>query len=291
MRLRAKRRVIPSAAIRRARSPRSPRGVELLFLLIMGKRANAFAAVCRKVLTPSRIASFAAPDTAIHTDAPPPPKDDDPAHARLIHDLRHEVKKHRELQSDKFLIDANTVAERVVKHSQSEFDRLGIKLSESEPDLTDMVDEWRHALVQRITSVEDDQLDKIEDLLADGDGYSVKTLQDEIERQIDGVSTSRAELIARDQTLKLNAMVTKERHAAAGIESYIWTTSDDERVRPSHEALEGQEFRWDDPPEINDDGDTGGPGEDYQCRCIPFPVLPELADDAPEEDAEADDEE
>lgn len=42
---------------------------------------------------------------------------------------------------------------------------------------------------------------------------------------------------------------------------YIWRTSGDDKVRPSHAANNGKIFAWDNPPE------TGHPGEDYNCRC------------------------
>lgn len=84
------------------------------------------------------------------------------------------------------------------------------------------------------------------------------------------VSESRAELIARDQTLKLNGQINEERQRSAGIDSYTWSTSLDERVRPEHAKLEGQVFTWDNPPE------PGHPGDDFQCRCAAIPIIPEL---------------
>ncbi len=48
---------------------------------------------------------------------------------------------------------------------------------------------------------------------------------------------------------------------------YIWRTRGDEKVRPSHAALEGQVFSWDNPPAI------GHPGEDHNCRCMAEPHL------------------
>lgn len=51
---------------------------------------------------------------------------------------------------------------------------------------------------------------------------------------------------------------------------YIWRTRGDDRVRPSHAANDGKIFAWDDPPR------TGHPGEDYGCRCIAEPYLPEI---------------
>jgi len=90
-----------------------------------------------------------------------------------------------------------------------------------------------------------------------------------------GVSDSRAQLIARDQTLKLNSALTKDRHEKAGITRYRWSGSLDERERPRHRELEGQVFDWEDPPVTNDDGDENHPGMDFQCRCVPVPVLDE----------------
>lgn len=78
---------------------------------------------------------------------------------------------------------------------------------------------------------------------------------------------SRAALIARDQTLKLYAGISEAGHRENGIDSYIWSTSRDERVRPEHRALEGRKFRYDTPPE------PGNPGEDYCCRCAAIPDL------------------
>jgi SPP1 gp7 family putative phage head morphogenesis protein len=62
---------------------------------------------------------------------------------------------------------------------------------------------------------------------------------------------------------------------------YIWRTSGDDKVRPSHAANEGRVFAWNNPP------DTGNPGEAPNCRCTaepyygPYdppiePVYPEL---------------
>lgn len=89
----------------------------------------------------------------------------------------------------------------------------------------------------------------------------------DIERQLD-VTESRAKLIARDQMSKVNASITETKQTALGITSYQWSTSGDERVRESHRDKNGRIFRWDDPP-----GDTGHPGDDYQCRCVAIPVI------------------
>lgn len=93
------------------------------------------------------------------------------------------------------------------------------------------------------------------------------------------VSRSRARFWARDQALKLNAAITRAKHESLGIVEYDWVTSNDGTVRPSHAALNGKRFRYDDPPETG----TGrhNPGEDYQCRCHADPVLETVEEPKP----------
>ena len=87
-----------------------------------------------------------------------------------------------------------------------------------------------------------------------------------------GMSKRHARLIARDQTAKLNGAIQKAQQQDAGIEEYIWSTSDDSRVRHSHRILNGKTFSWNEPPET-DNGRHCHPAEDYQCRCVARPVF------------------
>lgn len=83
-----------------------------------------------------------------------------------------------------------------------------------------------------------------------------------------GVTMARAKLIARDQVLKFHGELNHSRQTELGIETYIWRTVKDNRVREEHAELEGETFSWDAPPE------PGHPGEDYNCRCFAEPVMP-----------------
>lgn len=102
-------------------------------------------------------------------------------------------------------------------------------------------------------------------------GLRVEEIKAKLRERSD-VTESRAELIARDQTLKLNGALTEIRQRSAGVDEYVWSTSLDERVRDSHAVLEGQRFSWSSPPEV------GHPGQDFQCRCVALPVVAELED-------------
>lgn len=151
----------------------------------------------------------------------------------------------------------------------------GIKIRDEEPKFGPLIDRWRVENVDKIESLVGHELDIIEGLLRDGEGRRVESLRADIEERFE-VTKSKADLLARDQVLKLNAQITQERQVAAGVEEYVWTTSNDERVRPMHDELEGKRFRWDDPPVTNAAGDRNHPGMDYGCRCTPFAVLSEL---------------
>lgn len=133
------------------------------------------------------------------------------------------------------------------------------------------IDMFRDTNVSLIKSLVGNQIDDIQKLLesSEATGLRVEELRSQIMDRF-GVSKSKADLLARDQTLKLNANITQARQRGAGVERYVWTTSGDERVREEHADLEGQVFSWDDPPA------PGHPGEDYQCRCTAFPLIEEF---------------
>lgn len=143
-----------------------------------------------------------------------------------------------------------------------------------------MLANFRKMNVGLIRSLADDQLNQISDILDEGfkSDKRVETIRKEIQERF-SVARSKADLLARDQVLKLNADMAQERQRAAGITEYVWSSSSDdsssdERVREMHAALDGTRQSWDDPPETNEDGDTNHPGQDYQCRCVAIPVLP-----------------
>jgi SPP1 gp7 family putative phage head morphogenesis protein len=132
--------------------------------------------------------------------------------------------------------------------------------------------------LSKIKSLHRVQIDDFKHVLDDAleRGVHVNNLRKTIQERYE-VTRSKAALLARDQTLKLNGQITRVRQTSAGVERYRWISSRDERVRPAHKALHGTVQRWDTPPVVDPKtGRTAHPGEDYQCRCVPVPELPEL---------------
>lgn len=116
------------------------------------------------------------------------------------------------------------------------------------------------------------QFDRIERAVLQGvtSGNDFFSIKKDI-NAIGSISKRRARLIARDQVSKLNGNLNRIRQDDIGITHYFWRTSEDERVRPDHEANNGKRFAWDNPPAA-----TGHPGEDIQCRCTADPDLRNL---------------
>lgn len=137
----------------------------------------------------------------------------------------------------------------------------------------EQLEKWVSDNVDLIRTIPEDTLEKMKDIVYDGftNGKTTTRMVKEMQRAY-GISRRRAELIARDQTAKLNGQIQKAQQQDAGITEYIWCTTGDERVRKSHKNLNGKKFSWDDPP-VNSDGRRCHPGEDFQCRCIGRPVF------------------
>lgn len=124
------------------------------------------------------------------------------------------------------------------------------------------------ANVDLIKSIPTQYFERIEKTVWDNmvDGVRFEDLAAKIQGIAD-VTESRAKLIARDQTSKMNGAFNEARQTSVGIDKYIWSTSGDERVREEHAANDGKIFDWNDPPA------TGHPGEDIQCRCVALPYV------------------
>ncbi len=175
---------------------------------------------------------------------------------------------------------------------------IGEAFAEDEPWVKNVIDSWSREQVSLITKASQDMLDTVARRIREGvkSGKSARQVTAMINADLPGISYRRARIIARDQTAKLNSALTQGRMADAGIETYIWSTSEDERVRgnptglypkalPSHYAMNGKVCRWDDPTVWLENGEwvkrAGDapylhPGMDIMCRCVAIPNWDEL---------------
>lgn len=134
-----------------------------------------------------------------------------------------------------------------------------------------------HQNADLITSIASQHLDAISNIVYKNimAGRSYKDIRSDIQSY--GVTASRAEFIARDQTAKVVSTISRYRQESAGFEYFKWDTSHDERVRESHKEVANAVteygkgvYRWDDLPTIH--GEKLAPGMDFRCRCVALPI-------------------
>lgn len=208
-----------------------------------------------------------------HQDAAPD------ALARIINGIRIQLAD--EYSDDEFKawatqygLEANEHNRRVLASGLRKV--IGIDVLAAEPWLGQEIELFAIANTNLITSLRDRALADVQTRVYEAfrAGVRHEELSKDIVEFVDpevGDVGARADFIARDQISKLNGQLTELRQTEAGVDSYIWRTSLDERVRDTHRRKEGQVFRWDDPPR-----DTGHPGEDYNCRCTAEPYLEDM---------------
>jgi uncharacterized protein with gpF-like domain len=145
-----------------------------------------------------------------------------------------------------------------------------------------------------ITSLGNDELSKVKTAVLNelSAGEFSRKRVFELVRKQGQVSLNRARFIARDQSHKFNANLTRVRDEEIGITEYIWRNSNDMRVRgrpgglyplntpstrgkPNHWIREGKKFSYNNPPE------GGAPGIDYNCRCYAEAILPSFLNKNP----------
>jgi SPP1 gp7 family putative phage head morphogenesis protein len=150
---------------------------------------------------------------------------------------------------------------------------VGVPTSKFAPNAPIAV--FRDRNLDLIRSMDRKMMDELRGILeqAERDALRVEQVRAQIQERFD-VTKSHADLIARDQVLKLNGQITEYRQTSAGVTQYQWSTSSDERVRPDHAELDGTIQDWAAPPITNEKtGDRNHPGQDIQCRCVAIPVL------------------
>lgn len=171
---------------------------------------------------------------------------------------------------------AGEIGRRVAEHHKSELNdqvraSLGVDVALRDHKVPQLIDAFVQNNVSRIKTLQRGTVDKLESMVqqAWSSGQRASSLQQQISDRF-GVSERHARLISRDQIGKLNGQVTALRHQELGIQSFIWMSVRDTRVRPLHVTLDSQRFRYDNLPS------EGLPGTPIACRCGQQPVFDDL---------------
>lgn len=128
--------------------------------------------------------------------------------------------------------------------------------------------------VQLIKSIPLDAAERVHELTKKAlvSGARADTIAHEILRTGE-VSASKARTIARTEVSRTASTLTQARAEFAGSEGYIWRTSKDGDVRPTHREQEGQYVRWTKPPKTDAGLAPYHAGCGPNCRCFPDPVF------------------
>lgn len=102
-----------------------------------------------------------------------------------------------------------------------------------------------------------------------GEGVSFRGT--EVEQYVKERLGKRAKLIIRTESAKLNSALTEVRSLKLGLRAYIWSTSEDRRVRASHKMMDGVLVFWGTRLEL--DKMVGNAGSYPNCRCVPLSVF------------------
>lgn len=126
-----------------------------------------------------------------------------------------------------------------------------------------------------IKSIPLDAAQRVHELTIEGlsTGERAKSIAQQI-MLTEEVSKSKATLIARTEVARAASTLTEARATFVGSEGYIWRSSRDGDVRPTHREMEGKYVRWDKPPKTDKGLEPYHAGCGPNCRCYPEPVLP-----------------
>lgn len=162
-------------------------------------------------------------------------------------------------------LEAQRHTETFVRNAKRAF---GIDLSAvvRQEDLEEYLQQAVGRSASLITGLADDVIKRIEQTIYSNSiaGNSVATLRKALQEDF-GFGNRRAQLIARDQVSTFNSDLNRVRQEQAGVTSYTWLTSRDERVRERHRRLEGKVYKW---GEATGAENGLAPGQPINCRCV-----------------------
>jgi hypothetical protein len=156
---------------------------------------------------------------------------------------------------------------------------------------------WEQTNYQLIKSLGAEYVQKLNVTLLNGlqAGWTQQEMAEQIQTLSDRITSTRANLIARDQCGKLSSFISRAQDESMGIDSYVFQSARDERVRgnpigiypkavPSHWAIDFMVCRWSNSTIYSSDGGKTwqprtsimpmvAPGIEILCRCLASPYF------------------
>jgi len=162
-----------------------------------------------------------------------------------------------------------------------------------------LIRSWVDSNVNITKALSANQLSELTQILSKGyrAGFSYDIIVQQMQYQLE-INKKKAAFIARKEITELNSDYIRSESLKYGFDLYIWRTSNDDRVRPSHQVLNRRIMTWlnakifkykvEDkkwllksilPASYQENGETikGGVqkqcGHDYGCRCMPSMII------------------
>lgn len=188
-----------------------------------------------------------------------------------LEDVFSELEKYANKISRKFL---NKMNKNIENHVSRGYRNAGFGAIETDKEINEITEANTYQQIFLIKSIPREILEKYQAYLFNNiQSFNAKALRD-FALNVGKVSNKRAKFIARDQVAKAvnNYIVAKANQM--GIEYYMWSTSNDERVSEDHKHLNNRIYRYDKPTAIIDNyKNIGHPGQRPNCRCVPVSIF------------------
>lgn len=176
-------------------------------------------------------------------------------------------------------IDATKTIDRVQEGFKSAADAISVSPVITPKSKEVLAEEYSDNMKLYIRTFSESAIKDLREVVEDNamKGYRFDRLTSVI-RQRYGVTRSKAEFLARQETALFMAKYREMRFKEGGVERYVWHTAHDEKVRKRHAELDGRTFFYSNPPIVDKDtGRRGNPGQDFNCRCVDAPVLEKVS--------------
>jgi SPP1 gp7 family putative phage head morphogenesis protein len=151
---------------------------------------------------------------------------------------------------------------------------IPVVIEKENPFVDDYIESYTRFNVQLVEQLGHEYIPEVSQLAqkAFNEGRSTAELAKQLKEFTEG-KLNKATFWAQDQAGDAFTAFTKIRQTQAGFPGYIWHTTGDNRVRPSHELLNNRFFTWaKGAPGLTKPG-AKHPGQDYRCRCSAEPTF------------------